>query len=440
MGLVAAAVLIGLSTSLAQAVPPSWHRVDERGEVRVDLLVFWSTGCPHCRRAVRFIREDLLERLPWLDARLLELSEPGNLERYRSLAAALGVEAAYVPAFFYCGRAVHGYDQDATTGRFLQESLMDCRARIAASLADAGATEPAVSGREQLAEPGSPPPSIELPWLGTFDPAALSLPVMTVALAGMDAFNPCAFFVLLFLLSLMVHARSRTRMALVGGVFVLFSGLLYFLFMAAWLNLFLLVGFLPLVTTAAGLVALAVGVINIKDFVWFRQGVSLSIPERAKPGLYQRMRALLNASSLPAMLIGTVALALAANAYELLCTAGFPLVFTRILTLHELSAAASYGYLVLYNLIYVLPLLAIVVVFVITLGARRLEEEQGRALKLLSGLMMVGLGAILLLAPAWLNRPLTALALIAAAAVLTPLLVWLRRVIAQSGTNSAARP
>jgi hypothetical protein len=127
------------------------------------------------------------------------------------------------------------------------------------------------------------------------------------------------------------------------------------------------------------------------------------------------------------MLAGTVVLALAANAYELLCTAGFPLVFTRVLTLADLATPAYYGYLALYNLVYVLPLLAIVVVFVATLGARKLQDEEGRMLKLLSGLMMLGLGLVLLLAPETLSQPLTALALILAALAVTALVVWAAR-------------
>ena len=250
--------------------------------------------------------------------------------------------------------------------------------------------------------------------------------MLTLVLAGLDDFNPCAFFVLLFLLSLMTHVQSRARMALVGGLFVLGSDLVYFGFMAAWLNLFLLVGYLPLVTTGAGLVAVVIGAINVKDFVWFRKGPSLSIPERAKPGLYQRTRALVSAASLPAMLGGTVLLAVAANAHELICTAGFPLVFTRVLTFADLATPAYYAYLALYNLVYVLPMLAIVAAFVVTLGARRLTEAEGRILKLLSsGLMMAGLGLVLLLAPEALNSPLTALALIVAALAATATLTWL---------------
>jgi hypothetical protein len=89
---------------------------------------------------------------------------------------------------------------------------------------------------------------------------------LTLVLAGLDAFNPCAFFVLLFLLSMLAHQKSRKRMLLIGGVFVLVSGLMYFAFMAAWLNVFQLFGHLAWVTLAAGALAVFVGAVNVKDF------------------------------------------------------------------------------------------------------------------------------------------------------------------------------
>jgi hypothetical protein len=415
--LLVASMSLPANQALPQEPPSPWHQIEADGSFRVNLYVFWSTACPHCHRALRFIAA-LEEELSWLEVEAHEISEPASARRYATLAAQLGTDARYVPAFFFCGRWFQGYQDDDTTGRFLREGLEACYAELVARTRPEGLRE-----RDRVAAPEPPP--LDLPLLGPIDPAALSLPVLTLVLAGLDAFNPCAFFVLLFLLSLMAHLRSRGRMALVGGVFVLFSGLVYFGFMAAWLNLFLLVGYLPLVTTGAGLVAIAIGAINVKDFVWFRRGLSLSIPEQAKPALYQRTRALVGAASLPAMLAGTVMLALAANAYELLCTVGFPLVFTRVLTLAGLSTPAYYGYLALYNLVYVLPLLAIVTAFVVTLGGRRLTEAEGRILKLLSGLMMLGLGLVLLVAPEALNSPLTALGLIVAALAATAFLAWL---------------
>jgi hypothetical protein len=235
----------------------------------------------------------------------------------------------------------------------------------------------------------------------------------------MDAFNPCAFFVLLFLLSMMVHSRSRGRMALIGGIFVFFSGAIYFLFMTAWLNLFIFLGELRMITLIAGFVAVLIALINIKDFFWFKKGFSLSISDKEKPKLIDRIRQLLRLDSLVTVVFATIILAVVANSYELLCTAGFPMVYTRILTLRSLSIENYYLYLLLYNLIYILPLLLIVVLFTVKLGSRKLSEQEGMVLKLLSGVMMLMLGLLLVVAPQLLNNVLAAAALLLLAIAIT---------------------
>ncbi len=399
----AAALLAGVALSGAAA------RAGDAGDV--ELVFFWSEHCPHCHDAAAFL-EALRAELPWLVVESLELSRSeANRRRYAEVAAELGEEARYVPAFAFCGTLRVGFD-GATTGAALREAIVACR-----EPATAGGTAPG---------PGPPEP-IRVRGLGSLDPASASLPVTTVVIASLDAFNPCAFFVLLFLLSLLVHARSRPRILLVGGVFVFFSGAIYFVFMAAWLNAFLLMRELRAVTAVAGAVAVALALVNVKDFFWLGRGVSLSIPQSAKPGLFRRMRGLTQASSLPAMLLGTVALAIAANSYELLCTAGFPLVFTRILTLRELPTGSYYLYLLLYNAVYVVPLATAVGVFAWTLGSRKLQEREGRALKLLSGLMMLGLGLLLIFAPDALQNVGIAVGLLLAALLATAGFTWLER-------------
>jgi hypothetical protein len=314
------------------------------------------------------------------------------------MAEAMGEKAQSVPAFFFCGAMLVGFDSAETTGEELRRLLKQCQA----------GQGPAVNVTTS-----------ELPFIGDPFAAGMSLLPLTLVIAGLDAFNPCAFFVLLFLLSLLVNARSRRRMLLVGGVFVFFSGAIYFLFMAAWLNLFLLTGSMPYITLVAALLALLIALINIKDFFWFKQGPSLSIPQQTKPGLFQRMRDLIGEEHLPTLFLGTVILAIAANSYELLCTAGFPMVYTRIRTLNELGNFDYYLYLLLYNLVYVLPLLLIVLIFVYTMGRFKLSERQGRVLKLLSGLMMLGLGGVLLIAPELLSNPMSGLLILLGAVTLT---------------------
>lgn len=399
-------LLLLFAGPLRAADEAPWFATDASGQRQVQLYFFWTSSCPHCQAARPFV-EALPERHAWLRLHSREVgSDQAAANAYRALAEALGEEASSVPAFFYCGRMMVGFDTPETTGRALEEALLSCR--------EAGAAKPAPDGPKV---PVPPSPVIDIPGLGALNPQQLSLPVFTLVIAGLDAFNPCAFFVLLFLLSLLIHAGSRGRMLYIGGVFLLCSGTIYFLFMAAWLNVFRWIGEISLVTTLAGCLAMLIAMVNIKDYFWFKQGVSLSIPDSAKPGLYQRVRGLLRADSLPALTLGTIALAVSVNAYELLCTAGFPMVYTRLLTLADLRPWQHYAYLGLYNLIYVIPLLLITVLFTLTLGARKLSEEEGRLLKLVSGLMMLGLGGLLVWFPAALNDLRVALGLLAAALI-----------------------
>jgi hypothetical protein len=269
--------------------------------------------------------------------------------------------------------------------------------------------------------------SFRVPFIGALDAEKLSLPVLTLVIAGMDSFNPCAFFVLLSLLGLLVHARSRTKIMLVGSVFVFFSACISLLVMAAWLNLFLVMANVRSITAAAGAVSLLIGAVNVKDFFAFKKGISLSIPESVKPGLFDRMRRLVHSVSLLSILAGTTVLAILANFYELLCTAGFPMVYTRVLTLDRVPTLSSYLYLVFYNIIRVLPLFAIVVVFTVTLGRKKLTQEQGRALKLVSGLMMLGLSAMLLIDPRLLDSLAISLGLMAGSIGVSLLLTTVTR-------------
>ncbi|MDT3736517.1 MAG: hypothetical protein ROZ00_09845 [Denitratisoma sp.] len=391
---------------------------------------FRADGCPHCEDAGAFLARLAAEE-PRIAVRDYEVSrDAANRALFQAALQALGVEEGGVPFIFVGDWATLGYHTDATSGAEIRRQAARC---LASSCPDALA---AIREGRALAAPPRPhdPAPLRLPLIGEVDAASLSLPLLTLTLAGLDAFNPCAFFVLLFLLSMMAHQKSRARMLTVGGIFVLFSGLMYFAFMAAWLNLFQLLGQLAWVTLAAGVLAVVVGAVNVKDFFLFGRGVSLSIPESKKPDLFRRARAILAADKLPAMLVATVFLAVAANFYELLCTAGFPMVYTRLLTLGEPSPAVRYLYLAFYNLIYVLPLAAIVVVFARTLGARKLGEREGRLLKLLSGTMMLELGVLLLFAPEWLSRLGVAFALLAVAVAVT----WIAARLTRGGGGKPA--
>lgn len=383
--------------------------------------VFLHGECPQCENVIPYFTS-LTEKYN-VELTKHDVSIPEEKELYEKFKETYGLTYGAYPIVFIGDRFLVG---ETAIKKNLEQEIVSC--------SEKGCVCPAE--KIQALMPYLPQPKditpeegtiITLPIFGKIDTSKISLPIFTVILGGLDSFNPCAFFVLFVLLGMLIHARSRKRMLLIGGTFVFFSAFIYFLFMSAWLNLFLIVGQLVIITTIAGIIALIVAAINIKDFFFFEKGFSLVIPEKAKPKLFKRMRNLLRASSIPAVMLGTIVLAIAANSYELLCTAGFPMVFTRVLTLHNLLTFQYYTYIALYNVVYIIPLAFIVLMFTITLGAKKLTEWQGQVLKLISGLMMLCLGLVLLISPALLNNVFTAIGLLAIALTVAGMIILITK-------------
>ncbi|AUD61588.1 cytochrome C biosynthesis protein [Shewanella sp. Pdp11] len=443
-------------TTPASSADRTWHYMNGQGELKIKLYFFWSKTCPHCAEAHPFI-DSLPQKYPWIELESHMVSAPGVQDIWQNIAAKTNTEARSVPYMASCEKAIVGYSSEAVTGEFLVNRLKNCYLSLGGQLSEAdmptngvvstsASTETnaplfgtcgtdtgegtcdATNLKESVAEPEVQP--VELPLVGVVTPETMSLPLLTLVLAGVDAFNPCAFFVLLFLLSIMVNAKSRSRMLLVGGIFVFFSGFIYFLFMTAWLNIFQLLGAGSdggMIILAAGCLALIAGVINIKDYFFTKGEVTLSMSAENRTSLIKRMGKLSNSSSLGALLIGSTVLAVLANAYELLCTAGFPMIYTSVLSMHNLPDIERYMYLVLYNIVYVIPLAIIVIVFSATLGKRKLTEKEGQTLKLMSGVMMLGMGIALVIDPTALQNVSLALGLILGSLIATAIIVLSRK-------------
>ena len=362
--------------------------------------VFVREGCPHCAKAEEFLGQLAKER-PELVIGIRDVTkEPAAMDRLIEVVKQYGGGAARVPAILVRGQLIMGYSEEASTDKLILAALAG-RGGTGAHTAGAAGTceaEDAVACKRPGAAAEAPPPeAFSIDFFGrklTLDD--VGLPLFTLAMGLLDGFNPCSMWVLLLMISILAPLNDRKRMLAIAGTFVLIQGLAYFVFMAAWLNLFLLIGLSRASQLVIAAIAIVAGLVNLKDFFALGRGISLSIPERAKPGIYARIRGLLHAPTLTAAIVGAVILALLVQIVEFLCTSGFPALFTRILTLQELDTATYYGYLLLYIAAYMLDDLIILGIGVTLLSRHRLQEKEGRVLKLISGLVMVGLGIYLI--------------------------------------------
>jgi glutaredoxin-related protein len=238
----------------------------------------------------------------------------------------------------------------------------------------------------------------EIPFFGKVNLSQLALPVLTIVLGALDSFNPCAFFILIVLLSMLLYLQSRKKMIIVGSIFIFFSGLFYALFMLLLFNSFYFTKlYINITSIIVGIVACIVGILNIKDFFYFKQGPTLSIPEDKRDVTFKRMRKLVKSPSLLVMIGGTIFIAISVNFFELLCTFGFPLYFTNRLALENLPTMTYYLYILLYTIVYVIPLSVILILSVFSLKIKKITEWQGRILKLFPGIFLFSFGVVMII-------------------------------------------
>ena len=233
---------------------------------------------------------------------------------------------------------------------------------------------------------------------------SLPLPLFTLFIALIDGFNPCNMFVLTVLLAILISASaSRGRFYLVGLIFASVVFIFYFLFMAAWLNISRYIGYTAALRAVIAVVAIIAGLINCKELFFFKKGISLTIQQKHKGPLYAKMRnvsEVMNKGSLPMLITSSAGLALFSSLIEIPCTAGFPILYTVVLLGKTPGYSVGYfSFLFLYNLVYIMPLLAIIAVFGYTLKARHITQSQFQVIKFIGGIIMILLGIILLANP-----------------------------------------
>ncbi len=229
-------------------------------------------------------------------------------------------------------------------------------------------------------------------------------PVFTFLIAIVDGFNPCNLFVLTLLLALLISASgSKKRVYLVGFTFVFIVFMFYFLFMAAWLNIFKYFNYFASLRMIIGSIAILAGLINCKDYFFFKKGISLTIGDKQRGVLVKKMdrvRKTIAGGSLFMLIVSSMGLAIFSSFVELPCTAGFPIIFTTVLANKTAAATGSYYlWILLYNLVYILPLALIVAIFGYTFKAQRIGQKQIKIIKLIGGIIMIVLGLILLINP-----------------------------------------
>ena len=346
---------------------------------------FYVTGCSHCDEQEPF-NEKLAEQYPSIEIIEHDAATPEGSALLQEKLEELGADQPDFPITIFGNQVFGGWESEETTGREIEEALQRC-----------------LDGECPPPTDEEPSDGIVLPIIGEIIPAEYSLPALAVILGLVDGFNPCALWVLIYLISLVATLKDKRRIWLIVGSFVLASGVIYFLLMTAWLNVFLLIGYVRPVTIVIGLVALGGGIWQVREFIKAKGEIVCEVTsEESRDKTMARMQRIVSSPVTFATILGIIALAFAVNSIEFVCSAAVPAVFTHVLALSDLSTVRYYSYILLYVFFFMLDNLVIfgsaAIVMTSSLGVRYAKYARP-----VGATILIVLGALLLFAPDWLH-------------------------------------
>ena len=345
---------------------------------KIQIHFFYSAICPHCAKEKEFLNE-LIKKYPEVEVKEYEVfynsENKKNLSEFYEKYQVLEKDQGWVPVTFTPTKYFVGFNEQIA--KEIEGCIKECL----------------VGEKPQ-------PQKVHLPIFGEIDISKMSLPVLTLVLGTLDGFNPCAMWILVILISLLLPLRSRQKIALVGGTFIFAEGLLYFLIMAAWLNVFLAIGYIFLTRLLIGLFGIAFGIWRIRDFFTWKPGVCKVVGHsKSQEKIMDKIKNILKPSAVPATVLGVFALAFGTNLIEFLCSAGFPTIYTRILALQNLSPIKYYLYLIFYNLFYMLDDFIVFGFAFWTLNRFGFSDKYSRYSTLIAGILIFVLGILLIFKP-----------------------------------------
>lgn len=369
-----------------------------------NVYLFYGDGCPHCAKEELFLA-DLKKEDKYKDLQVMKFEvwkDAKNAELLKRTAKQMNLKVSGVPLTVIGSRSIVGFDGALTTGEQIklligQEGQKDVVASLLSTsstpIKDPVDTSGAVTTKK-----------ITAPLIGEIDLRKLSLPILTVVIGLLDSLNPCAMWVLLFLIGILLGMDNRPKMWLLGWTFIGSSAVAYFVFLAAWLNIYQFIKYISWINWAIASVAIAVGLFNLWDF-WVNRNSGCDIsgsPTKRKLVMDKIKNFALNKSFFVA-LIGLAFIGAGVNMVELLCSAGLPAVYIPILTLTAKSQFVYYSYIALYIAFYILIQVVVFLVAMFSLKQWAISSRWTRWFGFASGVLMIVIGLFLIFKPTILS-------------------------------------
>ena len=244
-----------------------------------------------------------------------------------------------------------------------------------------------------------------IPIIGEVNAKNVSLPIIAIVIGFVDGFNPCAMWVLIFLISMLMGMKNKKRMWILGLTFLATSSLVYILFMFAWLNIAVSLIEVMWIRYLISIVALVGAFINLKSFyksITEKDSGCEVVNDTKRKRIMKYIKKFTAEKHFILALLGVMGLAFAVNLIELACSAGLPLMFTQILALNNLNTIQTIIYVALYILFFLIDDIVVFTVAMFTLQLTGISTKYTKYSHLIGGIIMLLIGLLMIFKPSWL--------------------------------------
>ncbi|MFC1768797.1 hypothetical protein ACFLZX_03465 [Nanoarchaeota archaeon] len=378
-------IIIGIFIFFYQPTEQTIEPVSQQ-DPTLEIEFFYHPTCPHCAKQKEF-NNKLNEKYPGIKFNYHDTSDKDKAALLLKTAKEYGIDEVQlgVPATFIKGQYFIGFQSEETPGKQIEDAII-------ANLKPEDVPEEKENGKIDLSV-------INVPLIGEINPSEYSLPTLAIVLGFIDGFNPCAMWVLVYLISLIVQMNDRRKIWILVGSFVAASGILYFLFMTAWLNVFLLMGVIRPLTLLIGLFAIGIGINDLKTYFSTKGDLQCEVGDiDSKKKTMSRISQVVHSPLTIGTIFGIIGLAFVVNSIEFVCSSAIPVVFTQTLAVSNISTVQYYLYMLLYVFFFMLDDLVIFGSAALLTNAF-MGQKYAKFCKLIGGIVLLALGLILTFMP-----------------------------------------
>lgn len=420
-------VLSTLSIIIVVSAGSQITRVHAKDNRSINVYLFYGEGCPHCAKERKFLQEVQAEDPGSIYVYEYEIYyNQKDIDALNKVIDYLEVDVGGVPFLIVGEKYFVGYDSDDSTGKEIVAEIErclenDCKDYVSEILlsedqkrrdqieGQGGATQEPVPEsqvesdapeyiQKGMASKGSSSLYLNTYLFGNVDLKGISLPIATMLIAFVDGFNPCAMWILIFLITMLINMKDKRKLYVLGSTFIVTSGLVYFIFLAAWLNFFKFVGYVYWIKVVIGVVAIVSGLVHIKNSLISKGGCHAT-SQNKRESIMQKIKRVVGEKSFILSIVGIMTLAITVNLIEVVCSAGLPAVYTNLLSTIKLTTFEYYLYLLLYVLIFMLDDLIVFFIAVKTFEVTGITKKYTKWSSLFGGVIILVIGIILIIKP-----------------------------------------